>query len=55
MAAPNILLVEGGETGEDSLEAALVKEGYQVRVFRSTRHAADWAGKQRPDLALCAT
>lgn len=52
MAAPHILLVEGGETGEDSLEEALVKEGYQVQVFHSTRQAAEWAGQQKPDLII---
>lgn len=52
MAAPQILLVEGGETGEDSLEAALVNGGYQVQVFHSTRQAAEWVGKQRPDLLI---
>ncbi|MFW6069031.1 MAG: response regulator transcription factor [Chloroflexota bacterium] len=52
MAAPQIMLVEGGETGEESLEAALVKEGYQVHVFHSTRKAAEWVGKQRPDLLI---
>lgn len=52
MAAPQILLVVGGQTGDDSLETALLKEGYQVRVFHSTSEAADWVATERPDLVI---
>lgn len=52
MSAPNILLVEGTRIGSDSLEAALLKEGYQVIVFHTGKSACDWARSNHANLVI---
>ena len=52
MSAPNILLIEGTRVWNDSLETALLNEGYHVNVFHTAKSACEWVRSNRPDLVI---
>jgi DNA-binding response OmpR family regulator len=47
-----ILLVEGKRAGDDSLQAALCKAGYEVTVYHTGNAALEWARENEPDLIV---
>ena len=47
-----IMLVEGKRVGDRSLEAAIVKAGYDVHVFHTGSAALDWSHDHTPDLIV---
>lgn len=52
MKTPLILLIEGKGIGDNSLEPALARQGFQVKVCRSGAEAMEWVHTAKPDIVV---